>query len=71
MKHSVSKLEQSYIIGKHLKQYKTISPIHAFLDYKVFRLAARIHELRQRGWNIETVMTEGPTGRKYAEYRLK
>ena len=47
----------------------------AMKKYGCYRLAARISDLRQRGYNIETVMREEvkPSGRRvrYAEYYLR
>ena len=63
--------KQNTLVINHLKHHKTITPIKAFIHYQIFRLAARIYELRSQGWKIETVMKSGLNGRKYAQYRLK
>ena len=34
------------------------------------RPEARIHELKQMGYRIETVMVKAPSGRRYGRYRL-
>jgi hypothetical protein len=58
-------------IKDHLKKYDTISPLEAMSNYSVWRLAAEIHRLRQRGLNITTLMKRAPNGAKYAEYQLE
>jgi hypothetical protein len=54
----------------HLKSGKTITPLEALGLYGVFRLAARIKELREKGWNIETEIKYDPNGKTYATYKL-
>lgn len=58
------------MIKAHLKSGRSITPLEAFGLYNVFRLAARIKELRDKGWNIETEIKEDITGKKYGEYKL-
>ena len=61
-------------ILSHLKEGLPITAHRALYGYGVARCAARVHELRQLGWQIEKRMVEVPTrdGRKarVAEYRL-
>ncbi len=38
--------------------------------YRVFRLAARIQELREEGYEINTVIKYDTTGKSYARYWL-
>ncbi len=60
--------QNDYII-EHLKR-KDITPIEALNLYGCFRLGARIHELRQKGYNIKTnLITEGR--KTYASYVLR
>ena len=58
-------------IKEHLKKYGTISPLEAMSNYSVWRLAAEIHRLRERGLDITTFMKRAPNGAKYAEYQLQ
>jgi hypothetical protein len=54
----------------HLKRGKTITPIDALNSYGVFRLAARVNQLRGQGWDILTIRRQN--GEKfYAEYQLR
>ena len=61
-------------ILSHLKEGLTITAHKALYGYGCARLAARVHDLRQLGWQIEKRMVEVPTrdGRRarVAEYRL-
>jgi hypothetical protein len=54
----------------HLERHGSISPLEAFGVYRITRLAARIKEIRNAGFKVETNMKTDPTGTKYAEYRL-
>lgn len=59
---------------EHLKLGLPLTAHKALYGYGVARCAARVHELRQLGWQIEKRMVEVPTrdGRtaRVAEYRL-
>jgi hypothetical protein len=46
-------MTQKKAILSHLKKYKRISPVTALKEYGCYRLAARIHELRKEGYEIE------------------
>lgn len=62
---------QASKVLRYLKRHKTITPREALLDLGVYRLAAVVFQLRQRGWNIATERKENPdTGNKYASYFL-
>lgn len=54
----------------HLKSGKTITPLEALGLYGVFRLAARMKELRDKGWDISTEIKNDPNGKVYATYKL-
>ena len=60
-------MNQKADILNHLKKYDEISPIEALNQYRCFRLAARIHELRKEGYAICEERADGG----YAVYRLK
>jgi hypothetical protein len=55
----------------HLASGKSITQLEALGLYGMFRLAARIKELREAGWAISTDMREDPNGNKYAAYILE
>jgi len=61
---------QTAQILRHLEERGTITPMEALTGYGCFRLGARIYELRQRGYDIETEMVSSH-GKRYARYRMK
>ena len=62
-------MSQNTAILAHLKHLGAITPTQALNHYGCFRLAARIQELREKGHDIETVMTER-NGKRFATYTL-
>jgi len=61
---------QTDTILRHLKTKKSITAGEAMMVHNIYRLAARICDLRAAGYLIETVMHADPNGKKYARYRL-
>lgn len=63
-------MTQNEQILNHLRS-QPITPIEALNLYGVFRLAARVRELRKEGHDIvtENIPIEGK--RRYARYRLR
>jgi len=64
------KTTQAMTILEHLENRGPISPGEALLVYGVYRLAARICELRDLGYDIETMMCTDANGKRYARYSL-
>jgi hypothetical protein len=58
------------LLKEHLKSGKTITQLEAIGLYSLFRLAARVHELKAKGWNIITTEKRDANGSVYAEYSL-
>ena len=53
-----------------LETGRTITPIEALEEFGCFRLAARVKDLRDAGYPVQTVfVTDGHTGKRYAAYR--
>jgi len=52
------KLTQKEKISYHLIKYKSITTIQAFLKYRITRLSAHIHSLRNNGMNIRSKRME-------------
>lgn len=48
-----------------------VTPLDALQEAGCFRLAARINDLRQQGYPIETETITTPTGKHIAQYKLK
>ena len=60
---------QNKILKKHLKSGKSIAPLQALSMFGIYRLSARINDLRNDGLNVKTTMVyEHPI--KYAKYHL-
>ena len=58
-------------ILEHLKSGRTITPIDALNDFGCMRLADVIFRLRHEGWDIATIDTKSPNGKRFASYRLE
>ena len=61
---------QARTVLRHLARGKTITAWEALGVYRIFRLAARILELRDAGHDIITDRKKDATGKWYGEYRL-
>ena len=57
-------------ILEHLIRVGPITPLQALELYGCFRLAARIKDLRELGWAIQTGSYRTPTGKSVARYWL-
>lgn len=58
----------------HLQEHETITPLEALSEYGCYRLGARIADLRNQGYDIETKITSGKNrfgdSVNFATYRL-
>lgn len=68
-------MTQTERVIKHLKEYGSITPLEAIKEYGITRLGARIWDLRDLEYDIET-QTETSKNRfgdntSYAKYVLK
>lgn len=63
------------LILRHLKEHGSITPMDAVRHYGIMRLGARIWDLRQEGYPIETVLAyhvnRFGVQVRYARYYLK
>ena len=68
------KLTQKEKVLRHLQEVGALTPVQAFFDYSIMRLATRIFELKEDGYKIETIMlkSENKFGEpvRYAQYKL-
>ena len=62
-------MSQEFAILQHMKEHGSINPLVALERYGCMRLAARIADLRHRGYQIETVIKKS-NDKVYAEYYL-
>ena len=69
------KLNQKQKVLRHLKEVGAITPVQAFFDYSIMRLAAVIFDLKEDGYNITTTIlkSENKFGEKvsYGQYKLE
>ena len=62
-------MSHSYEVITRLKAGRTLTAIEALREFGCFRLAARVCDLRDAGWKIETrEIKKG--GKRYAEYYI-
>ena len=64
----MSEISQVNQIKAHLNQGYRITAIDALSSFGCFRLAARINDLKQVGYNIDKVMVETASGSRVAQY---
>ena len=64
------KRSQTDVILGHLEDIAPITSLEAFEKYRITRLSARIHDLREQGENIQTEIVKGKDGTRYAKYWL-
>lgn len=69
------KLNQKQKVLRHLKEVGAITPVQAFFDYSIMRLAAVIFDLKEDGYNITTTIlkSQNKFGEKvsYGQYKLE
>ena len=61
---------QAAVILDHLSAGKELTALDALSLFGCFRLAARVHELRREGWEIEEKTVTGSNGKRYASYYI-
>jgi hypothetical protein len=64
-------MTQVQTVTTHLQTYNSISALEAQSNYGIWRLAAVINRLRNRGTPIVMQMKTAPNGARYAEYKLQ
>ena len=58
-------------IKNHLTSGHSLTQLESIGLYGAYRLAARVHELKQKGWPITTTIKQDIHGDPYAEYALE
>lgn len=61
-------ITQTKQIKEHLNKGYRITAIDALKNFSCFRLAARINDLKQEGYNVDKVMVETESGARVAQY---
>lgn len=68
-------MTQEQMIIRHIKKFGSITPVQAMKEYGIMRLSARIWDLKDKGYPIETNIetSENRFGEKvsYAKYSLR
>jgi hypothetical protein len=62
---------QAQVILDHLLAGKPLTALDALNEFGCFRLAARVHELRKEGYDIEEVMVSTKAGKRHAQYFIR
>lgn len=64
-------MSQKQILYRAMRRGEQIDPRKAWLKYGIYRVAARIHELREDGFPIITTRRETRNGAKIAIYSMR
>ena len=62
---------QANRILAYLRAGNRLTAIDALERFGCFRLAARVHELRREGWNVQERTVETRGGKRVAEYYME
>ena len=54
----------------HLNKRGHITPLKAFSNYQITRLASCIHELRKEGFLVHTDLKTDESGHRYSRYSM-
>ena len=68
MKHETK--AQTELVLQHLKKRKSITPLEALNLYGIFRLSARIYDLKCAGLNIVTTLVKTGRRKRVGRYSL-
>jgi hypothetical protein len=62
--------QQAKLVEHLFAKQQPITPLSALVNYGIGRLAARVHELKKLGYEIDTTM-KSMNGRRYASYEAR
>lgn len=63
-------MTQLSILRQHFRSGRDLTQLEAIGLYRIFRLAARIKELRDLGWDIKSERKTDTTGKAYVRYSM-
>ena len=63
-------MTQNQKILKALKRGRKLTAMKALKEFKCFRLASRINDLKNQGFNIVSTLKKTKDGKRFAEYQL-
>lgn len=61
---------QNAMILNFLESGESLTPIEALEKFQCFRLAARMNDLRKKGYVIQTEILKDDNGKSYASYSI-
>lgn len=62
---------QNKQVLRHLKNHRYITPLDALREYNIFRLSARIYDLRKMGFIINSeLIYDKKNKKKYSKYYI-
>ena len=64
-------MSQTKSILEYLKQGNSITSLEALNSFQCMRLASRINDIKNMGYEVISTMTEVNSRKKVASYRLK
>lgn len=64
-------MNQTDEILNYLRAGYSLTPLEALDKFGCFRLGARIWEIKDQGYDIESKIVSGPNGKHYSRYTLK
>ncbi len=64
-------MNQQQTIIYYLATKGSITPMEAMTVHRIYRLAARIAELKKQGYKIKASYLKDLTGKRYAKYRVE
>lgn len=62
---------QTNKVLRHLQSGGSITPLEALNQFGIFRLGARIYELRRAGIDVAERRVKGPNGARFSRYELQ
>ena len=63
-------ISQNAMILNFLESGGSLTPIEALEKFQCFRLAARMNDLRKKGYVIQTEILKDDNGKSYASYSI-
>lgn len=64
-------MTQNTLVLNHLRSGKSITPLEALKSYGIFRLGARIWELKQSGYDIKSKIVKNKQGKHFSSYFIE
>lgn len=69
MRNNAGMSQKEWVLN-YLRNHGDLTPLEALGQFGIYRLAARVWELKNDGYNIECEVKHDHNGKAYASYRL-